>query len=134
GRPRPVNGAVEKLLDANNGSGHRTVGRETQSGHAFPAVSATWAAASGPSSSSTASPSASSTGTPSCRALSYFDPGDSPTTTNDVFFDTELDTLPPRDWMAAVASSRGYTSVVPVTTKLSPARLCGRAGPGRLRA
>src|SRR4051794_41832688 len=63
-------------------------------------------AASGPDSRSTSNPSSSRTGTPSCRALSYLLPGESPTTTNDVFLLTDPLTLPPRSWTAAAAASR----------------------------
>src|SRR6185437_13370594 len=53
-------------------------------------------AASGPSASSTAKPAGARPGTPTCSALSYLEPGLSPATTNEVFFDTEPVTLPPR--------------------------------------
>ena len=45
-------------------------------------------------------------GTLSSTALSYFEPGESPTTTNEVFFDTEPATLPPREVIASAAVSR----------------------------
>ncbi|CAM5708333.1 hypothetical protein SVIOM74S_02061 [Streptomyces violarus] len=57
---------------------------------------ATSAAASGPCSSRTPKPSSFRTGTFSCIALSYFDPGLSPTTTNHAFFETEPVTFAPR--------------------------------------
>ena len=68
---------------------------------------ATPAAASGPRSSRTSNASAPDRiGTFNSTALSYFDPGDSPTTTKDVFLETELATLPPRDVIASAAVSR----------------------------
>jgi hypothetical protein len=67
---------------------------------------ATARAASGPSLSNTSNPASSSTGTLSATAFSYLVPGDSPTTTKSVFFDTlELD-RPPRPVMASAAPSR----------------------------
>ena len=76
----------------------------------YPAVSpagcATARAASGPSASSTFRPSSSRIGTFSDTALSYFEPGESPTTTKPVFFDTEPLTLPPRSSISSVARSR----------------------------
>src|SRR3954470_13793079 len=69
-------------------------------------VTASSVAASGPFSSRTPNPASSRRGTPSLTALSYFDPGVSPNTTNPVFLDTELDPFPPRFWTAAVAESR----------------------------
>ena len=69
-------------------------------------VRARSAAASGPSSRSTRKPSSSRIGTFNDTALSYFDPGVSPTTTKLVFFDTLPVTLPPRAVIASVASSR----------------------------
>jgi hypothetical protein len=75
-------------------------------GNYLPTI-ATPSAASGPCSSSTSKASAPlSTGTFSSRALSYLDPGASPTTTKLVFFETELATLPPREVIASVAESR----------------------------
>src|SRR5437763_17056343 len=59
---------------------------------------------SAPRSSRTRKPSSSRTGTPSCIALSYLLPGESPTTTNDVFLLTEPLILPPRSCTAAVAA------------------------------
>jgi hypothetical protein len=50
-----------------------------------------------------AEPSSSSTGTFNGTALSYFEPGLSPTTTKSVFFDTEPLTLPPATSTASVA-------------------------------
>jgi hypothetical protein len=38
--------------------------------------------------------------------LSYFDPGESPATTNEVFLETEPETLPPREVIASAAESR----------------------------
>src|SRR3954454_12851177 len=70
-------------------------------------------ASSGPASSSTRKPSSSRTATPSCTALSYLLPGESPTTTNDVFLLTEPLTLPPRSWTAAVAASLLQLARVP---------------------
>ena len=52
-------------------------------------------AASGPSANNTLKPSSSRTGTFRETALSYLEPGESPTTTKPVFFDTEPETLPP---------------------------------------
>src|SRR6185503_7643468 len=79
-------------------------GRPLAGGHAARLLdrysgSPTWAssvAASGPSSNSTWKPASSRIGTFSCTALACLLPGDSPTTTNEVFFDTELADLPPR--------------------------------------
>src|SRR4029453_1584488 len=91
-----------------------------------PAV-ATLLAASGPCSSSTSKASAPlSTGTFSSMALSYFDPGESPTTTNLVFFDTEPATFPPRALMLSAAESRVYPSSEPVTTTDTPASVWSR--------
>src|SRR5690606_9440789 len=87
--------------------------------------SATFIAASGPWSSSTRKPSSSRTGIFNCTALSYFEPGASPTTTNAVFFDTEPAALPPRAMMASLASSRENSRNVPVTTMESPSRFRG---------
>src|SRR5690606_21414879 len=91
-----------------------------------PPISATLRAASGPSCNSTVKPSSSSTGIFSCTALSYFDPGESPTTTNAVLFDTEPAARPPRAMMASFASSREYRCRVPVTTMDRPSRLRGK--------
>ena len=66
------------------------------------------------------SPSSSRTGTFSCIALSYFEPGLSPTTTNDVFLETEPVTFAPRLCRASFAPSRVWRSSVPVTTTVSP--------------
>ena len=60
----------------------------------------------GPAPSSTRKPASSRTGTFSSTALACLLPGDSPTTTNEVFFDTELADLPPRAVIASAASSR----------------------------
>ena len=60
------------------------------------------------------------TGTSSCTALSYLEPGDSPTTTKEVFFDTEPATLPPREVIASAAESRVKPSSEPVTTTRQP--------------
>src|SRR4029450_10072987 len=88
---------------------------------------ATLPAASEPRSNKTSKASAPlSTGTFSSTALSYFDPGDSPTTTKLVFFDTEPATLPPRDVMASTAESRVYPSREPVTTIDRPVSVCSR--------
>src|SRR4051812_33726426 len=94
--------------------------RRSESEHLTPChsseVTATSVAASGPFSSRTANPASSRRGTPSLTALSYLDPGLSPKTTNPVFLDTELDTLPPRACTAAVAESRLWLSSEPVIT------------------
>src|SRR6478609_7557849 len=72
----------------------------------FPIV-ATLRAASGPCWSSTSKASAPlRMGTFNSIALSYLDPGASPTTTKLVFFDTDPETLPPREVIASVATSR----------------------------
>ena len=55
--------------------------------------------------------------------MSYFDPGASPATTNEVFFDTEPAALPPRTMMASLASSRLNPVNDPVTTIDSPCRV-----------
>ena len=66
-------------------------------------------------------PSSSRIGTFSSTALACLLPGESPTTTKEVFFDTELADLPPRLAMAAAASSRLNPSSDPVTTTDRPA-------------
>ena len=47
-----------------------------------------------------------STGTPIFSAFSSFEPASSPATTYEVFFDTEPETLPPRDVISSVAAAR----------------------------
>src|SRR5690606_2628438 len=66
-------------------------------------VTASSAAASGPRSSRTAKPSAVRIGILRLTALSYFDPAFSPAMRNEVFFDTEPVTLPPRAVSSAPA-------------------------------
>ena len=61
----------------------------------------------------------------SCTALSYFDPGASPTTTKSVFFDTEEAAFPPRARIASLAWSRLKSTSEPVTTMLMPSRVRG---------
>src|SRR5207248_5564294 len=78
---------------------------EQPSGHSA-AASDGRTTASGPPSSSRSNASSSRIRTPRLSALSYFDPGESPTTTYEVFLLTEPPTLPPRDWTASVAESR----------------------------
>ena len=81
-----------------------------------PSVRAAARAASGPLSSKVWKPSSSRTGTPRLTALSNLLPGESPTTTKSVFFDTELVAFPPRDVIASVAESRLKFASDPVTT------------------
>src|SRR5690606_8727004 len=72
-------------------------------------------------------------GTPSDSALVSLEaPGDSPTTTAVVDLDTLPGDLPPRDLMAASASSRVKPASVPVTTMDLPASTCdvGSTGSG----
>ena len=52
--------------------------------------------------------------------MACFEPGSLPTTTYDVFFETEDVTRPPRASMAALACSRVTVSSVPVSTNCSP--------------
>ena len=67
--------------------------------------------------------------------MSYFDPGDSPTTTNEVFFDTDA-----ADLAAAALDRLGRLVPAvaldsdPVTTTDSPASVCGAFGPVRSSA
>lgn len=53
-------------------------------------------------------------------ALSYLEPGLSPTTTKEVFFETDPVTFAPRLWRASFAPSLVCESRVPVTTTVSP--------------
>src|SRR5439155_1549375 len=89
-----------------------------------------------PVSSSRSKASSSMTGTPSSSAFdSFAEPGSSPTTTYDVFFDTLPGDAPPRALMASTAASRECRSSVPVTTTDFPASVWGRSGaegPARL--
>src|SRR5690606_40555399 len=67
--------------------------------------SATFIAASGPWSSSTRKPSSSRTGIFNCTALSYFEPGASPTTTNPAVLDTGPAPWPTRALTASFGPS-----------------------------
>ena len=80
--------------------------RPSASGSGSPAGCATSRAASGPCSSRRTKPSSSRIGTFAATALSYFEPGSSPTTTKAVFFDTDPAARPPRARIASLASSR----------------------------
>src|SRR6266540_5613857 len=111
------------------GSG-RTAGPELPGGAHSP-TRATRRAASGPSVSSAVNPASSRIGTFSVTAFSYLDPGDSPTTTKSVFFDTLPLALPPRTLIASAASSREYPVRLPVTTMVIPSS--GR-GPASVRS
>ena len=53
-------------------------------------------------------------------AFSYLLPGLSPTTTNDVFFETDPELFAPREVTASTAWSRLYRANVPVTTTDNP--------------
>src|ERR1051326_1800933 len=93
-----------------------------------PASATVAAAASGPDSSKTLNPASSRTLTPRVNALSYLVPGFSPTTTNEVFFDTEPLTFAPRRVSSSAAPSRVNAANVPVTTTLNPSRGLGPSG------
>src|SRR5699024_6419865 len=94
------------------------------------ATRATAPAASAPCSSRTAKPSASRIGRFRLTALSYLDPGESPTTTKSVFLDTEEADLPPRDTIASVIESRVQPGSDPVVTIDRPVRVCSCCSPG----
>src|SRR6185437_5218314 len=87
-------------------------------------ICATSRARSGPSFSSTRKPSSSRIGTSSETALSYLDPGASPTTTNAVLAEIDPAALAPRSSSAAFASSRENPVSDPVTTMDRPASVC----------
>ena len=55
--------------------------------------------------------------------MSYLEPGASPATTNEVFFDTDPAALPPRAMIASLASSRENPVSEPVTTIVRPAQV-----------
>ena len=64
------------------------------------------------------------------RSSAFFNllaPGDSPTTSTNVFFDTLPGDLPPRAMIASSAPSRVYSGTAPVTTTVLPCSVCGRA-------
>src|SRR6185437_10487743 len=100
-----------------------------------PAADSFWpasstAATSGPSSRSRRKPASSRTGTPSSTALSCFEPGFSPTTTYEVFFDTDPDTFAPAACAASLAPSRVKPVSVPVMTMVRPASGLGPVSAG----
>src|SRR5439155_7552062 len=66
--------------------------------------------------------------TPSWRALSYFDPGFSPTTTKSVFLETLEATRAPASRAACSASDRDIDTRPPVMTTVLPVR--GPSGSG----
>src|ERR1700729_2942008 len=63
--------------------------------------------------------------TPSSTALSYFDPGESPATTQSFFFAPDPAALPPRVRIASLASSREKPANEPVTTIVTPSSVRG---------
>ena len=115
---------------ANKGETPATGRRATGDGRGRPQPSS-------PVSSSRSKASSSICGTPSSVALaSLAPPGSLPTTTAVVFCDTLPGAFPPRDFIAASATSRDHRSRVPVTTTDLPTRFWGRAGapgPSKLR-
>ena len=85
--------------------------------------------ASWPVSRSRSKPSSSRSGIPRSAALeSFAPPGSAPTTTAVVFWETLPGALPPRDLIAASASSRDQRCSVPVTTTDMPTRVWAVAG------
>src|SRR5699024_3715476 len=91
----------------NDGNGTMTLALTHRQNNFSQSASARWpvTAGYGPSS-RRVKPFSSSTGTPSSTARSCLEPGLSPATTYEVFFDTDPAALPPRAKMASLAPSR----------------------------
>ena len=63
--------------------------------------------------------------TPSSCAFANFEPAASPATRKSVFFDTDEELFPPWSTITSATPSRVKSTSDPVTTRVSPVRVCG---------